>query len=35
MDARTLKPGKYRLIATPAAKGRTGAPVSATFSIVK
>jgi hypothetical protein len=35
LSARTLKPGKYQLIATPAANGQTGAPVRTAFSIVK
>jgi hypothetical protein len=35
IGAKTLKPGKYRLIATPTAAGQTGAPVSAAFSIVR
>jgi hypothetical protein len=35
IGTRKLNPGKYRLIATPAAHGRTGAPASTTFSIVK
>ena len=30
-----LKPGSYRLVATPTTNGRTGAPVSASFRIVK
>jgi hypothetical protein len=30
-----LKPGKYRLIATPSVGGQAGAPVSAAFSIAK
>jgi len=34
MGARTLKSGKYRLIATPTAGGRTGAPVSTVFNVV-
>jgi hypothetical protein len=30
-----LKPGSYRLLATPTANGQTGQPVSASFRIVK
>jgi hypothetical protein len=30
-----LKPGSYRLVATPTANGQTGRPVSASFRIVK
>lgn len=32
---RALKPGRYRLVATPTAKGRTGAPIRALFGIVR
>jgi hypothetical protein len=35
IGATTLKPGKYRLVATPTANDQVGAPVSTSFSIVK
>ena len=35
LGGRRLKPGSYRLVATPSANGRTGRPVSARFRVVK
>jgi hypothetical protein len=35
IGGKRLKPGGYRLVATPTADGRTGQPVSASFHIVK
>ena len=35
LGGRRLKPGRYLLVATPIANGRTGKPVSAGFRIVK
>jgi hypothetical protein len=35
IGGKRLKPGSYRLVATPTANGRTGQPVSASFRIVK
>jgi hypothetical protein len=35
MAGRQLKPGSYRLVATPRANGQTGRPVGVAFRIIK
>jgi len=35
IDGKRLKPGSYKLVATPKANGRAGRAVSVTFHIIK